>query len=132
MKATEEGRQMIGYSLRINELKGRISRRLIADVRYRDYPEDTKLLRAELQGEPISHSESVTPWWSVGRLIEAVETGTKLDGTLVYGGGYPFLFTALGRHIISEISDAEGSQHGELRDLIDPQRIYFIEAWDLS
>lgn len=124
----------LGYSLSISELKDSISRNLIAEAREKQKKPGhaAECIRDALQGKRVSYSSSVTPWWSVNRLIEAIEN-RRADGTLIHhGGGYPFLFTARGRTIIEEIAEVEGSRHEELAEDLDPDELYFVEAWDLS
>ncbi len=122
---------MIGYSLTISELKAPLSRNLLADARELDYPQGSELLRFSLQGDFLVRYDPVVPWWSVGKLVDKIEE-RLIEGILLHGGAYPYLFTAKGRDIAEEIGEVDGSRHGELEDMLDPDRFYFCEAWDLS
>lgn len=51
---------------------------------------------------------------------------------MLYRGGYPFLFTARGRDIIDSIVNVDGSRHADLLEVLRPERMYLIEAWDQS
>lgn len=121
---------MVGYNLRISELKRQPKWRCIGDALRLSYPDSFKRLIEGFQGKTVSYSDFVTPWLSVGDLIDDVAaTG---DGALLHGGGYPYLLTARGDAIISQIAEAEGSNHSELKELLKPRTLYFVEAWDLS
>lgn len=122
---------MIGFSLKISKLKAQISRNLITEARGLGYPAATRCLKEALQGPTLSYSEQVTPWWSVSSLVAALEARSD-GGSLLYNGGYPYLFTAKGHSLIAGIADVEGSRHEDLRDILDPDECYLVEAWDLS
>lgn len=126
-----ERKPMIGFNLKISELKGSITEELIARARGLSYGKNLDYLNRMLRGESVFYTGSLSPWDSVLRLIEYLEAG-KGRCQLLYDGGYPYLFTAQGKDIVHHIADADRSQHTELRTELDPETFYLIEAWDLS
>lgn len=126
-----KGNSMIGYSLTISELKAPLSRNLLAELRETSAKKLAERIREKLQGEFLVRYDPVVPWWSVGKLTEKIEE-RLIEGIMLHGGAYPYLFTAKGRDIIEEICEVDGSRHGELGDMLEPARFYLCEAWDLS
>jgi len=122
---------MIGFSLSVNELKGSVTEELIAKTRNAGYRKGLKYLKDELRGNRIFHAERLSPWSSLPELIKYLESGNG-SCQLLYNGGYPYLLIAQGKDIIHHIADAPGSQQTELRELLDGEAFYLLEAWDLS
>lgn len=120
---------MLGYDMRISELKCSLSRKILTGAR-RSPESSATALREQLQGEPVSYISSVTPWWSFGRLVEVAKE--RESGTVLIGSGYPYLLIVSGRAIIEEIAEVEGSRHSELKDVLHPEKLYLVEAWDQS
>ena len=124
---------MLGFSLTISELKVQPTRRLhriIEDTA--DHREIPGIIRDELQGQQVTYIEKITPWWCVGKLVELVEDHYANGATMLYRGGYPFLFTVRGRDIIDSIVNVEGSRHTDLIYVLQPETMYLLEAWDQS
>lgn len=124
---------MLGYSLSISELKAQPTRRLhraIEDTA--DRREIPEIIRDELQGQNVAYIHIVTPWWSMGPLIELVEDHHANGATMLHRSGYPFLFTVRGRDLIDTIVNVDGSRHGDLLHVLKPEIMYLAEAWDQS
>lgn len=124
---------MLGFSLKISELKAQPTRKL-----HRTIEDETDrraipgIIRDELEGQQVSYIDLVTPWWCAGRLLELVEDHRANGATMLYRGGYPFLFTVRGRDIIDSIVNVDGSRHHDLIHVIQPEAMYLVEAWDQS
>lgn len=129
---------MIGFNLNISELRGEaLTDELIAEAQELPYGRNTDLLRDALRGERIFYTGNLRPWGEMLNLLRAVEENRSL-GRILDGSGYPYLFTAQGRDIISEIADAardfptEKDPVRELNGKLDPEALYLLEAWDQS
>jgi len=124
---------MLGFSLKISELKTQLTRKL-----HRTIEDETDrrsipgIIRDELEGKQVSYIDKITPWWCTGRLLELVEDHRANGATMLYRGGYPFLFTVRGRDIIDSIVNVDGSRHHDLIHVIQPEVMYLVEAWDQS
>ena len=122
---------MLGYSLKVSELKEQLSRRITREARGLRGSGSADYLRSALEGKTQSYSSQATPWWCPTSLRDSVEDRGG-GGSVIHGSGYPLLLIARGSTIISEVVDVEGSRHGELRALLDPRKLYLVEAWDQS
>ena len=119
---------MIGFDLRVSELKGEITRELIAKARDLRKSSCLKYLRNTLEGTQVYSTARLEPWWILSGLIEAIEDN-RAQGSLIHGGGYPYLFTSSGAALIASIGS---ERYSLLRDVLDPEATYLVESWDLS
>ena len=128
--STDESEEMIGYSMKISELKCSLSRKILTKARRSLEDSTPDELREQLQGEQVSYISAVTPWWTPASLVRAAEE--RESGTVLLDSGYPFLLIVSGRTIVEEIAEVEGSRHEELKETLAPERLYLVEAWDQS
>lgn len=128
--STDESEEMIGYSMKISELKCSLSRKILTRARRSLDDSTPDALREQLQGEQVSYISVVTPWWTPAALLKVTEE--RSGGTVLIDSGYPFLLIVSGRTIIEEIAEVEGSRHEDLKELLDPETLYLVEAWDQS
>lgn len=119
----------MGYSLKISELKASVGESLLAKANEENYPRNVGLLREQLEGERISYSSRVTPWWSVNELVGDLKSEPR--SSLLWEDGYPLLFVAPG-YLIQSISHHPSSNQKQLEDLLQPEELYLVEAWDQS
>ena len=130
--STDESERMIGFSLKVSELKQQLSRKIIREARRLEDSESTDYLRSTLAGGAVSYSSDVAPWWCPGNLREVVEERGDGGAIVLHSGGYPLLLIAPGSTIIEEIAEVEGSRQEELKAVLNPETLYLVEAWDQS
>lgn len=123
---------MIGYSLRISELKELEGLHVPDEVKHwKLEAKSPQELRDLLEGELVIFIDRLQPWLALGPLLKDVRAADTGEGVL-HEGGYPYLFVARGSRVLQHIADTVGSKHGELHELLDPEDFYLLEAWDQS
>lgn len=116
---------MLGFSVTISELKAQPTTELIEDAKTGDWQNTIENLDYSFRGEGVAYIPNT---WDVPFPVEEDSLPVSADNErMIYAGGYPTIFTALGSKLISGFE-----KHSEQLTLVKPDTLYLVTVWDLS
>ena len=116
---------MLGFSVTISELKVQPTTELIEDAKEGDWQETIERLDCSFRGETIGYIPNT---WNVPFPIKEDSLPVSAENErMIYAGGYPTIFTAMGSRLISGLQ-----KDSEQLTAVDPDTLYLVTVWDLS
>lgn len=116
---------MIGFSVTISELKAQPTTELIEDAKVGNWQDIIERFDSSFRGETVAYIPNT---WDVPFPVEEDSLPVSADNErMIYAGGYPTIFTALGSKLTSGFE-----KHSEQLTLVKPDTLYLVTVWDLS